>query len=65
MINGTILLNNGIQMPGLGLGTYKSSPDGEVQAAIADAAQFALESGCPRNEVYKAKLKIQEMFEEE
>ena len=34
-------------------------------AEIAEAAQFALESGCPRNEVYKAKLKIQEMFEEE
>jgi len=34
-------------------------------ADIADAAQFALESGCARNEVYKAKLKIQEMFEEE
>ncbi len=34
-------------------------------AAISEAAQFALESGCPRNEVYKAKLKIQEMFEEE
>ena len=34
-------------------------------AEIADAAQFALDSGCPRNEVYKAKLKIQEMFEDE
>jgi len=34
-------------------------------AEIAEAAQYALESGCPRNEVYKAKLKIQEMFEEE
>ena len=34
-------------------------------ASIADAAQAAMDAGCPRNEVYKAKLKIQDMFEEE
>jgi len=34
-------------------------------ASIAEAAQAALDAGCPRNEVYKAKLKIQDMFEEE
>lgn len=32
-------------------------------ATLSDAADFALESGCPRNEVYKAKLQIREMFE--
>lgn len=32
-------------------------------AEISEAAQYALESGCPRNEVYKAKLQIREMFE--
>ena len=30
-----------------------------------DAAQRALDAGCPRNEVYRAKLKLQDMFEEE
>ena len=34
-------------------------------ASIAEAAQYALDAGLPRNEVYKAKLKIQDMFEEE
>ena len=34
-------------------------------ASIAEAAQAAMDAGCPRNEVYKAKLKIQDMFEEE
>lgn len=33
--------------------------------SIAEAAQAALEAGCARNEVYKAKLRIQELFEEE
>jgi len=37
----------------------------ENERSISDAAQFALDAGCPRNEVYKAKLKIQDMFEEE
>lgn len=37
----------------------------DEDASIADAAQAALDAGCPRNEVYKAKLKIQDMFEEE
>ena len=37
----------------------------ENEASIAEAAQKAIDSGCPRNEVYKAKLKIQDMFEEE
>ncbi len=32
---------------------------------IAEAAQAALDAGCPRNEVYRAKLRIQEMFETE
>lgn len=35
------------------------------EASIAEAAQTALDAGCPRNEVYKAKLRIQDMFEEE
>ena len=34
-------------------------------ASISDAAQAAMDAGCPRNEVYKAKLRIQDMFEEE
>ena len=33
--------------------------------SIAEAAQAALDAGCPRNEVYRVKLRIQEMFEEE
>ena len=37
----------------------------EDESSIADAAQRALDAGCPRNEVYRAKLRIQEMFEEE
>ena len=37
----------------------------ERDASISEAAQAAMDAGCPRNEVYKAKLKIQEMFEEE
>ena len=36
---------------------------GEVSPV--EAAQAALDAGCPRNEVYRAKLRIQEMFEEE
>lgn len=32
---------------------------------IAEAVRRALDAGCPRNEVYRAKLRIQEMFEEE
>ena len=35
------------------------------ECSIAEAAQAALDAGCPRNEVYRAKLRIQEMFEEE
>ena len=35
------------------------------EISIADAAQRALDAGCPRNEVYRAKLKLQDMFEEE
>lgn len=35
----------------------------QEEATLSEAAGFALESGCPRNEVYKAKLQIQEMFE--
>lgn len=34
-------------------------------ASISEAAQRAMDAGLPRNEVYKAKLKIQDMFEEE
>ena len=34
-------------------------------ADIAAAADAALAAGCPRNEVYRAKLRIQEMFDEE
>ena len=34
-------------------------------ASIRDAAEAALADGYPRNEVYRAKLKIDEMFEEE
>ncbi len=37
----------------------------ENDLPIADAARIAMDMGCPRNEVYKAKLKLQEMFEEE
>jgi len=33
--------------------------------SIAEAAEAAMKAGLPRNEVYKAKLKIQDMFEEE
>ena len=32
---------------------------------IADAARAALDAGCPRNEVYRAKLRIREMFDAE
>ena len=35
------------------------------ECSIAEAAQAALDAGCPRNEVYRAKLRIQEMYEEE
>ena len=35
------------------------------ECSISEAAQAAIESGCPRNEVYRAKLRIQDMFEEE
>ena len=35
------------------------------ECSIAEAAQAAIDSGCPRNEVYRARLKIQDMFEEE
>ena len=34
------------------------------EVSVAEAAQRALDAGCSRNEVYRAKLKIQEMFEE-
>ena len=34
-------------------------------ASLRDAADAALAAGCPRNAVYRAKLKIAEMFEEE
>jgi len=37
----------------------------DKDASISEAAQAAMDAGCPRNEVYKAKLKIQDMFEEE
>ena len=37
----------------------------DEDATIAEAAQAAIDSGLPRNEVYRAKLKIQDMFEEE
>lgn len=37
----------------------------DEDASISEAAQKALDAGLPRNEVYKAKLKIQDMFEEE
>ena len=36
-MNDRILLNNGIEMPRLGLGVYKAASDGEVQTAIRDA----------------------------
>lgn len=36
----TITLNNGIEMPRLGLGVYKASSDGEVQSAIKDAVSI-------------------------
>jgi len=32
---------------------------------ISTAARIAADAGCPRNDVYKAKLRIREMFEEE
>ena len=32
---------------------------------IAEAARAALDAGCPRNEVYRAKLRIQSLFEAE
>ena len=35
------------------------------ECSIAEAAQAAIASGCPRNEVYRARLRIQDMFEEE
>lgn len=37
----------------------------EDDASIAEAARSAAELGCPRNEIYAAKLRIKEMFEEE
>lgn len=37
----------------------------EEERSIAEAARLAEEAGCPRNEVYRAKLRIQDMFEEE
>lgn len=36
----------------------------EEEVSISEAAQRAMEAGCARNEVYKAKLQIQDMFEE-
>lgn len=33
-------------------------------AELSEAARIALDAGCPRNEVYRAKLRIQEMFED-
>lgn len=36
-MNEKILLNNGIEMPRVGLGVYKATVDGEVQTAIRDA----------------------------
>ncbi len=36
----TITLNNGINMPRLGLGVYKATSDGEVQNAIKDAVSI-------------------------
>ena len=39
-ISETILLNNGVEMPRLGLGVYKAGPDGEVQRAIRDAVSI-------------------------
>lgn len=39
--------------------------DEDHPADLSEAAARALESGCPRNEVYRAKLRIQELFEEE
>ena len=39
-MNETILLNNGVEMPRLGLGVYKAGPDGEVQSAIRDAVSI-------------------------
>ena len=39
-MTGTVLLNNGVEMPRLGLGVYKAAPDGEVQTAIADAVSI-------------------------
>tara|TARA_R110002167_G_scaffold206691_7_gene410753 strand:- start:860 stop:1696 length:837 start_codon:yes stop_codon:yes gene_type:complete len=40
-IKGTFTLNNGVEMPYLGLGTYQSDNDQEV----VDAVQFALQAG--------------------
>ena len=37
----------------------------DEDASISEAVQKAMDAGLPRNEVYKAKLKIQDMFEEE
>ena len=39
-MNNTILLNNGIEMPRLGLGVYKAEATGEVQSAIRDAVSI-------------------------
>ncbi len=37
----------------------------ENDATISQAASLALEKGCSRNDVYRAKLKLQDLFEEE
>ena len=39
--------------------------DGAMFAELSDAAREAIEAGYPRNEVYRAKLKIADMFEDE
>jgi hypothetical protein len=33
--------------------------------SISEAAQEAIEAGCGRNEVYQAKIRLKEIFEEE
>lgn len=36
----------------------------ESEVSLSEAVEEALEAGCPRNEVYRAKLKLQDLFEE-
>ena len=50
-----------VQISPLGL-MFELMMDGE---SIADAARQAIEAGCGRNEVYQAKIRLKEIFEED